>query len=372
MSKKIIICPDSFKGSVSARKAAESIARGVLRYDPQAEAILLPIADGGEGTLDAMVPAGSRIKKAVRDPLGRCIEAEYGYAGDTAIIEMASAAGLCLLGEDERSAADTSTYGVGELILDALGRGYRRLMITVGGSATNDGGSGMLEALGAVFYDADGNKMTSLCGRKLGKISKMDISDIDRRLFETEITFACDVTNPMIGERGATRIYGPQKGADADTLDLLESGMRNYADRLAEIGADVRDIAGSGAGGALPSPLLCICGARIRSGIDSVLSALDFDEKLVDTDLVITGEGKIDRQSAFGKAISGVVRRAAEKGIPVLALVGTCGEGADELKAIGLTHIAAISDTASDIADSIANADKYLEELGFREVKGYI
>ncbi len=368
MSKKIIICPDSFKGSLSARKAAESIAKGIERFDGEAEIVLLPIADGGEGTLDAMVSAGSRIKKTVRDPLGRYIEAEYGYAGDTAIIEMASAAGLCLLGEDERSAADTSTYGVGELILDALDRGYRKLMITVGGSATNDGGSGMLEALGGIFYDKNGNQMTELCGRKLGQISKIDISNIDNRLFETEITFACDVTNPMIGERGATRIYGPQKGADAETLDMLESGMSNYADRLAEIGTDVRSTPGSGAGGALPSPLLCICNAKIRSGIDSVLSALDFDEKLCGVDLVITGEGKIDRQSAFGKAISGVVHRAAERGIPVLALVGTCGEGAEELKSIGLTHIAAISDIAQTPEQSFTHAGELLEELASREI----
>ncbi len=371
-SKKVIICPDSFKGSVTAREAALTIEKGVLRFSPDAVTLVLPIADGGEGTLDALVPPSMRIKRTVRGPLERDIKAEYGFADDTAIIEMASAAGLCLIEENERSAADTTTYGVGQLMLDALDRGYRKIMITVGGSATNDGGSGMLEALGAVFYDANGAHITKMCGRKLASVARIDADGIDRRLFETEIVFACDVTNPLVGNTGATRIYGPQKGASAAELDMLEAGMKNYASCLAEIGKDVQDISGAGAGGGLPAPLLSLCGAKIRSGIDSVLAAVNFEKQLKGAALVITGEGKIDRQSAFGKAISGVVLRAAAEKVPVLALVGICGEGACELSKIGLTKISAISDIAKSPEDSMANASALLEQLAYAEIKNFL
>ncbi len=368
---KIVICPDSFKGSLTAREAAQAIQRGVMRFDPSIETVMIPIADGGEGTLDALVSPECRIIKTVHGTDGRPVNAEYGHSGDTAIIEMATAAGLCLVPEGERSAADASTYGVGELILEALGRRYRKLLITVGGSGTNDGGSGMLEALGAKFYDPKGEPIRKMCGRRLADISKIDVSNIDRRIFDCEIVFACDVTNPLIGESGATYVYGEQKGADAKTLDMLEAGMKNYADRLAEIGEDVRNIPGCGAGGGLAAPLLSLCDARILSGIEAVLSAQNYREKIKGASLVITGEGKIDRQSAFGKAISGVTRAAAEQGIPVLATVGMKGEGADELKGIGLTRIAAKDDIAPSVEYSLAHAAELLEELAFIEVKRF-
>ncbi len=364
----IIICPDSFKGSLSAAEAAAAIERGVRRWDADAETVVLPIADGGEGTLDALVPLCDHIQAEVHGPDGGRISAAYGYIGDTAVIEMATAAGLCLLPDEKRSAADTSTYGVGELISHSLSLGYQRLLITVGGSGTNDGGSGMLEALGARFYDGTGASLTGMNGRKLSRIARIDTEAMDPRLFEAEILIACDVTNPLLGEQGATRIYGPQKGADAQTLDLLEAGMQNYADRLARVGRDVRNVPGSGAGGGIAVPLLALCNAGILSGIEAVLSAQNYGEKLKGAALVITGEGKLDHQSAFGKAVSGVARMAAAEGVPVLALVGIKGDGAEALREMGLTRIATTVDMAPSQAYSMTHAAELLEKLAYREV----
>jgi glycerate kinase len=361
--KKYVVCPDSFKGSLSADLVALAIEKGILLHDGSATVIKAPIADGGEGTLDALVPKNERISLSVRSTDGSPVLAQYGKINDTAVIEMATAAGLCLVKEENRDPERASTYGVGELILDALDRGFKKIMITVGGSGTNDGGSGLIEALGARFYDKDGN-LLSASGGALAKIERIDISSLDERLRSTEFIFACDVKNPLVGDTGATRIYGAQKGADEKMLDRLEAGMINYADKLAHAsGRDVRNTEGCGAGGGTPASLLALGNARIESGIDSVLSAIGFDEMLRGADLVITGEGKIDRQSAYGKAISGVAKRAKAKNIPVLVLVGAKGEGADELASIGVTRIAAISSIAPSVDYSIGHADELLEKL---------
>lgn len=369
MKKKYIVCPDSFKGSISADGAAEAIKKGILAHDRSATVIKAPIADGGEGTLDALTPACDRIKATVRSTDGTPLVAEYGHTGDTAIIEMARAAGLCLVDEKKRNPERFSTYGVGQLVADALDRGFRRIMITVGGSGTNDGGSGLIEALGVRFLDENGESL-SMCGGALAKISKIDISNLDERLKNTEFIFACDVDNPLIGERGATNVYGAQKGADGEMLARLEAGMINYADKLAiASGRDVRWIAGCGAGGGMPASLLALGNARIESGIDSVLSAIGFDDMLEGCTLVITGEGKIDRQSAYGKAISGIASRTKKKGIPLLVLVGLKGEGADELLPLGITRISAISNIAPDTEYSMKHADVLLERLTLDELR---
>ena len=368
MNKKYIVCPDSFKGSISADGAAEAIKKGILAYDPYAEVIKAPIADGGEGTLDALVPVTDRIKVTVRSTDGSFIVAEYGHTVDTAIIEMARAAGLCLVDADKRDPERFSTYGVGQLVRDALDRGYRKIMITVGGSGTNDGGSGLIEALGARFLDKNG-KVISAPGGALAGIDKIDVSDLDERLKDTKIIFACDVKNPLVGENGATYVYGAQKGADRKMLARLETGMINYADKLfSASGRDVRDIPGCGAGGGLPASLLALGNARIESGIDSVLSAIGFDKMLDGCSLVITGEGKIDSQSAYGKAISGIASRAKPKGIPVLVLVGLKGDGADKLLPLGIEKISAIADIAPDTEYSMKHADVLLEKLTFDEL----
>lgn len=368
MKKKYIVCPDSFKGSISARGAAEAIEKGILAYDPTAKVIKAPIADGGEGTLDALVPESDRIKVTVRSTDGTPIDAEYGHTGDTAIIEMARAAGLCLVDESKRNPELFSTYGVGQLVLDALDRGYRKIMLTVGGSGTNDGGSGLIEALGARFYDSNGS-ILSMCGGALAKINKIDVSFLDGRLKDTEFIFACDVDNPLVGERGATNVYGAQKGADGEMLARLEAGMINYADKLlVASGRDVRNIAGCGAGGGMPASLLAFGNARVKSGIESVLSAIGFSDMLDGCSLVITGEGKIDRQSAYGKAISGIASKAKQKGIPVLVLVGLKGEGADELLPLGIKKISEISPLAPNPEYSMNHADILLERLTYTEL----
>lgn len=367
--KKYVVCPDSFKGSLSADKVAGAIEKGILAYDGSAEVVKAPIADGGEGTLDALVPKSERIKLTVRSTDGTPVEAEYGIINGTAVIEMAAAAGLCLVKEEERDPERASTFGVGELIRDALDRGFEKIMITVGGSGTNDGGSGLIEGLGARFYDADG-KLLSASGGALAKIERIDVSGLDERLKDVELTFACDVKNPLVGERGATYVYGAQKGADGNMLARLEAGMKNYADKLAlASGRDVRDIEGCGAGGGTPASLLAFANARIESGIDSVLAAIGFDAMLDGADLVVTGEGSIDRQSAYGKAISGVAARARKKGVPVLVLVGVKGEGADELLSLGIRRISAIADIAPSKEYSISHADELLERLVLEELK---
>lgn len=364
-SGKYIVAPDSFKGSASAREVSAAIKRGILKYEPTAEVLEIPIADGGEGTLDAIVPESDRISMTVCGTDRRAVVAEYGFVGDTAIIEMAVAAGLCIVPEGERDPERATTFGVGQLVLDALERGFRRIMITVGGSGTNDGGSGMLEALGAKFYTSD-EKELSMCGGALAKVAKIDLSALDKRLFETKFIFACDVTNPLVGERGATYIYGAQKGADAQMLARLEAGMINYAEKLADAcGKDIKDHAGCGAGGGLASPLVAICGAEIRSGISSVLGTLDFENKIEGAKLVITGEGKIDLQSAFGKAISGVTEAARKKNIPVIALVGAKGEGADQLVNFGISRVEATRDIAPSAEYSMKHAETLLEKLSY-------
>lgn len=368
MKKKYVVCPDSFKGSLSAAGVSEAIEKGILAYDPDAEVIKAPIADGGEGTLDALIPTADRIKVSVRSTDGSVIEAEYGILKDTAVIEMATAAGLCLVDEEKRDPELASTYGVGQLILDALDRGYRKIMLTVGGSETNDGGSGLIEALGARFLDKDG-RCLSMCGGALAKIERIDASELDERLKETEFTFACDVKNTLVGETGATYVYGAQKGADAEMLKRLEAGMINYADKLLDAsGRDVRNIAGCGAGGGMPASLLAFGNAKIESGIDSVLAAIDFEQMLDGCSLVVTGEGKIDRQSAYGKAISGVAARAKRMNVPVLVLVGLKGEGADELLSLGITKISAIADIAPSAEYSMKHADILLTKLAHSEL----
>ena len=369
MSKKYIVCPDSFKGSISADNAAEAIKRGILAYDPSAEVVKLPIADGGEGTLDALTPSTDRISLTVRSSDGTPILAEYGHTTDTAIIEMARAAGLCLIDEAKRDPEVLSTYGVGQLILDALDRGYRKIMITVGGSGTNDGGSGLIEALGVRFYDKGGS-LLSMCGGALAKVDRIDASGLDKRLCETKITLASDVDNPLIGERGATMVYGPQKGAGREMLGRLESGLINYAEKLSlASGRDVKNIPGCGAGGGLAAPLVALFNARIISGIDAELSSVGFEELLDGASLVITGEGKIDGQSAYGKAISGVATRAKAKGVPVLALVGMAGEGAEKLHPVGVTRIAAMVDIAPSPSYSMTHAGELLAILAGKEAK---
>ena len=356
--KKIIIAPDSFKGSISAADAANAIAMGIRDALDNVLTVTLPIADGGEGTLDALVPAEARIYVPAFNTRSEPAAAEFGRLCDTAVIESASAVGLGTVPEEERSPALSTTKGVGVLIRAALDCGFRRIMLTVGGTGCNDGGAGMLETLGAVFYGRSG-RMNGIRACDLADIVRIDISELDPRLPDTQLTVACDVNNPLVGENGATYVYGPQKGANAEMLCSLEAGMVNYAARLADVARDVSRVPGTGAGGGIPAPLVAIYDARILSGIDAVLDGAA---------LVITGEGRIDAQSACGKAISGVAARAAAHGVPVIAIAGQLGSGADAMHGLGIRRMYALTDIAPDADHAKKNAGALLRTIAARAV----
>lgn len=364
--KKIVIAPDSFKGSISAKDAAQAIRAGLLHgldKSITADIVCVPIADGGEGTLDTLVSPEKRTRCQVKGPRFTSLHAEYGQLEDTAIIEMASAAGLTLIPESERSAGLTTTFGVGELILHALQSGYKKCILTVGGSATNDGGAGMLSALGGRFYDTDSNPFVPT-GLTLDKIASIDLSELTPLLSDCEFLIAIDVKNPLLGQEGATYVYGRQKGATDAELDAIERGMSHYAALLSALsGKDVAAIKGGGAGGGLSAPLLAFANAKIQSGIEAVLDTLHFSDLLQGADLVITGEGKIDRQSLFGKAISGVATYAGKQNAPVYCFVGCIGDDIEVLKSMGVRDIFAIGDLAQSPEDSMQNAGRYLEQL---------
>ncbi len=361
--RKIVIAPDSFKGSISSAEAARAIAAGVREFDAAAMTVTIPIADGGEGTLDALTKPGDRINVPAFNTHGEPRNAEFGYIGKTAVIESASAVGLGTVDEALRCPEISTTKGVGTLILAALDRGFERIMLTVGGTGSNDGGAGMLGALGTVFY-GDNGEISNIRAYDLKNIRKIDISALDRRLYRTEFIIACDVNNPLTGTRGATYVYGPQKGADSEMLRRLEDGIINYSEKLAAVSRDVSEIPGAGAGGGLPVPLMALFGARILSGIDAVLDAVGFDAALEGASLVITGEGRLDAQSANGKAIGGVAARAAARGIPVAAIAGQLGDGADTMRARGIYTMYALTDIAPCAEYAIANAAALLTRLG--------
>lgn len=333
--RKIVICPDSFKGSLTARKAAEAIARGVTNVFPKVKPTRLPIADGGEGLLDVLVPAlGCSVHTTeVSGPLpGQRVSASWALSpdGTVAFAEMAQAAGLVLVPEEERDPKLTTTFGVGEIIRAALDAGARSIVIGIGGSGTNDGGAGMAEAFGVKFLDAHGDVLPR-GGGALSRLAKVDTSCIDSRVAGADFTVACDVSNPLIGPAGASRVYALQKGASFSDIALLEGGLSRFRDVLrAAMGIDVQELPGSGAAGGLGAGLVAFCGAKLRSGIDLVLDILHFESMVGDADLIITGEGKLDAQERFGKALNGIARRAGILRIPVVAVVGQLeGEKAD-------------------------------------------
>ena len=341
--RRIVIASDSFKGSLSSREAANAAARGVMSVFPDCETICMDIADGGEGTTAALTEAlgGRMVLAYVSDPLGRSTAAQYGIIEDngtmTAVIEMSQASGLPLLSTEERNPLLTSTYGTGELIIDALGRGCRRFMVGIGGSATNDGGTGMLEALGFRFFDRSGSLMTGLCGGRLHDIASTECSGTVDGLMESVFIVACDVNTPFCGPEGAAAAFGPQKGATPEAVAELEAGMQNLNSVIIrEYGTDLSKTAGAGAAGGLGGAFRAFLGARLERGIDMVLDAIGFDERTAGADLIITGEGKIDFQTSRGKVISGIVERARKQGIPVIAVAGTVDMDDDEIKRSGL------------------------------------
>ena len=341
---RIIVAPDSFKGSLTAREAARAMARGIRQVFPEAEVIEIPIADGGEGTVEALVAATGGVLRqtTVRGPLGEPVDAAWGVLGDgrTAVIEMAAASGLTRVSAGRRDPRITSTFGTGELVRAALEAGLRRIILGIGGSATNDGGAGLARALGARFLDADGLDLPE-GGAALAWLARIDLSGLDPRLSGTEILVACDVDNPLCGPRGASAIYGPQKGATPEMVAELDAALGVFAGVAAR--ATGRDIAlrpGAGAAGGLGAGLLFFTPARLRPGVAIVLEATGFEALAQGADLVITGEGRTDAQTAMGKAPVGVAAAAKRQGVPVICLSGGLGEGANDVLAHGIDALA--------------------------------
>lgn len=333
---KLIFAPDSFKGSLSALQICDILERVTQRIFPGAQTVAVPVADGGEGTVDALLRAmgGRKIESVVTGPLFDPVTAQWALlAGEkTAVMEMAQASGLPYVPPEQRDPRQTTSFGTGQMIAQALKRGVHDILIGIGGSATNDGGMGMLAALGAKFTDEGGNPVRPT-GGELKRVARADFSGLMPELKETRITVICDVTNPLLGANGATFIYGPQKGAVPSIRDELEAGMAHYAQVIGDaVGRDIASFPGAGAAGGLGAALGGVLGAKLKSGIDAVLDAVDFDQKLEGVSLAVTGEGRIDGQSVrFGKVPVGVAKRCAARGIPAVAIVGGIGEGADGL-----------------------------------------
>lgn len=320
---KIVAASDSFKGSLTSAEVADSIERGVYDADPFAEVVKVAVGDGGEGTMDALIETmgGRRVSVEVSDPLRRPCKAEYGILNDglTAVVEMSSASGLTLLSPEERNPMRTSTYGTGQMIADALDRGCRRFLIGIGGSATNDGGMGMLRALGYRFLDAEDNELPGT-GASLADVFSIDDSGVLHGVHESEFIVACDVDSPLYGPKGAAYVFAPQKGADPEMVRSLDEGLRHYAEVVSSSAATVP---GAGAAGGLGYAFVTFLGARLRRGADMVLDALCFDKIIEGADLVITGEGRLDSQTLAGKTPYAVLQRACKQGIPVIAVAGS-------------------------------------------------
>ena len=331
---RIVIAPNAFKGSLSALEAATAIGEGVKIAAPDADLVLVPIADGGDGTVDALVAAtqGERHTRRVRGPLGDPVDAEYGLIdrGSTAVIEMAKAAGLALVPKGQRNPRITSTYGVGELLQHAYDGGARRFIVGIGGSATNDGGAGMAQALGYHLLDDTGRELPS-GGLALKGLSRIHVGGVHANWKQAGVDVACDVTNPLTGPRGASAVYGPQKGATPEMVAELDAALHHFAEIIRrDLGVDVEQLPGAGAAGGLGAGLVAFSGARLRPGAEMVMEALHLDERLAGAQLVITGEGRIDSHTArFGKGPAAIARHAKNAGIPVVAIGGSVADEAE-------------------------------------------
>jgi glycerate 2-kinase len=360
--KKLVIAPDSYKGSLSASVICDIIAVQARLHFPELEIIKLPIADGGEGLVDALLYTGQgeKIWLPVMDPLWRDHQAAYGILSDrTAVIEMAAASGLPLLKENERNALDATTFGTGQMIQDALQRGCREFILGLGGSATNDGGAGAAAALGIRYLTNDGQVI--FAGRGLSSLARIDAAGIAQELQAAHFTIACDVTNPLYGPNGAAAIYAPQKGASSEQVALLDLGLQNLTNVIFKAtGLDLQNIPGSGAAGGLAAPFLAFTNTELRRGLDVVLDAAHFDDHLQGCDLVITGEGRTDYQSSMGKALSGIGLRARAKGVPVIAISGAVQPGAENLYNDGITAMFSTCREIVTLEDALENAAENL------------
>ena len=378
---KIVVAPNSFKGSLSATQAATAIARGVREAIPDAAVIEIPVADGGDGTVEALVGAhhGTYGWANVEGPLGDVVHAAYGLidGGRTAVVELASAAGFELITEARRNPRTTSTYGFGQLLEAARQAGVDKVIAGIGGSATNDGGAGMAQALGYRLIDIAGRDLAR-GGAALARLERIESSGVDAGWHPIRVLVACDVTNPLTGPLGASRVYGPQKGADEATVEMLDQALGRLA-RVIErdLGVQVSDLPGAGAAGGTGAGLVAFLGAELVRGAPLIVEAAGLDKALAGADLVITGEGRIDGQTAFGKAPGEVAKRAYAAGVPVLCLAGTRGEGWNELEGLGIRAVYTLDGEKAldggpdrqNLAQLMQNADQALTALAARAIR---
>ncbi|HEY8911610.1 MAG TPA: glycerate kinase [Desulfosporosinus sp.] len=367
---RIVIAPDSFKGCLNALDVALAMSRGVERVYPGSVIDLIPMADGGEGTVEAILCAvhGEKIEMNVTDPLGRPIVTSYGLIdnGETAIIEMAAASGLTLLRDEERNPRMTSTLGTGELIMDALDRGVNKILLGIGGSATNDGGAGLAVALGVRLLDARGKELPQ-GGAALADLVHIDMSGIDPRLAKVKIEVACDVQNTLCGPEGASAVYGPQKGANADDIRVMDAALQNLGKRLSEFaGRNLLTLVGGGAAGGLGAGVVGFLSAKLRPGSQMVLEVAKADEKIKHADLVLTGEGRTDFQTAYGKVPVGVAALAKKYQVPVLVISGSVEGPPNLLADVGIACCFSISESPGTLEEAYLKADEQLERAVWR------
>lgn len=368
---KIVIASDSFKGSLSSIEVAQAATRGIKAVYPDCYVIAVNVADGGEGTVEAIVNTlgGDIVTATVSDPLGRPIQARYGIAGNKAIIEMAAASGLTLLRPDERNPWLTSTHGTGELIMDAMRRGCRQFLIGIGGSATNDAGTGMLQAMGFRFYDHQNQEIEHCCGGTMHLIARIHDSEVAEGVRQSQFTVACDVDTPFCGKEGAAPVFAPQKGADPDMVARLNAGMASLAEVIEnKYHINIVPVAGAGAAGGMGGGFRAFLNATLKRGIDMVLDTIDFDQTIAGADLIITGEGKIDIQTAKGKTAAGVLARAKAQDIPVIA-IGGCVERCESVEQMGFAGIYPITEEklpleiAMQAEVAAANIEKTIKKI---------
>jgi len=367
---RILIAPDSFKNALSALEVAKCIKVGLQKVLPDTQIDLLPMADGGEGTVEALIDAtgGRLITTSVHDPLMRPIESSYGITGDglTAVIEMASASGIQLITADERDPWITTTYGTGEMIRAALDEGCRDILLGIGGSATNDCGKGMAAALGVRFLNAAGDPVEH-GGGSLGEVALIDTSQLDRRIRETKIRVACDVNNQLTGPAGASHVYGPQKGADPEMVEKLDRNLHKFAGVIhTQLGLEVESIPGAGAAGGLGAGLIAFLDGELVKGVVAIAEKTGLEKAVAKAYLVITGEGKIDSQTQYGKTPFGVAQVAKKYGKPVIAIAGTIGEGAEDLYEKGIDTIFSILDRPLRLEEAIEKTPELLEAAAER------
>ena len=367
---RIVIAPDSFKGCLNALNVSLAMRKGVLRVYPDSVIDMIPMADGGEGTVEAILCAvhGEKIKIEVTDPLGRSVEATYALIdeGETAIIEMAAASGLTLLSKQERTPRITSTYGTGLLIRNALDRGVKKILLGIGGSATNDGGAGLAVALGIKLLDAQGNELAQ-GGAALANLVDIDMSGLDPRLAKVQIEVACDVQNPLCGPEGASAVYGPQKGANPEDIRVMDAALKNFGALLSGVaGTNLLELVGGGAAGGVGAGVVGFLGAKLRPGSQMVLEVAKAEQKIMHADLVISGEGRTDFQTAYGKVPVGVSALAQKYSVPVLVISGSVEGAPDFLAGAGVASCFSVAEGPATMAEAFHKAEDQLEREVWR------